>query len=91
MLWVQKTVLDDFTYSNSYFFLVFYVELPIEYYYGIRLYRGPMLLILFLFLIGGNTYGWRTSGVNHVLIFELDPRHHLTYQQFLEVGVADSA
>ena len=62
------------------------MKLPLEWTLGIRLYRGPMLIILFFFLIGGNTYGWRTSGVNHVLIFELDPRHHLTYQQFLEVS-----
>lgn len=25
-------------------------------------------------------YGWATAGVNHVLIFEVDPRNHLTYQ-----------
>jgi hypothetical protein len=40
----------------------------------VRLYRGPFLVILFLFLMGINVYGWRSSGVNHVLIFELDPR-----------------
>jgi hypothetical protein len=40
----------------------------------VRLYRGPFLIILFLFLLGINVYGWRSSGVNHVLIFELDPR-----------------
>jgi len=25
--------------------------------------------------MGINVYGWRSSGVNHVLIFELDPRY----------------
>ena len=30
--------------------------------------------------------GWRKSGVNHVLIFELDPRHHLTEQHLLELA-----
>ena len=40
----------------------------------VRLYRGPFLIILFLSLLGINVYGWRSSGVNHVLIFELDPR-----------------
>lgn len=25
-------------------------------------------------------YGWAAAGVNHVLIFEIDPRNHLTYQ-----------
>lgn len=41
---------------------------------ALRLYRGPLLIIQFIFLIGVNVYGWRSSGVNHVLIFELDPR-----------------
>lgn len=27
-------------------------------------------------------YGWASAGVNHVLIFEVDPRNHLTYQVF---------
>ncbi|XP_067950086.1 solute carrier family 53 member 1-like isoform X2 [Watersipora subatra] len=65
---------------------MFYVKLPLSWQISVRLYRGPLLIILFLLLIGGNTYGWGSSGVNHVLIFELDPRHHLTYQQFLEAG-----
>lgn len=37
-------------------------------------------MIQFLFLMGINVYGWRSSGVNHVLIFELDPRNHLSEQ-----------
>jgi len=45
-----------------------------------RIYRGPLLMIEFLFLMGLNVYGWRSSGVNHVLIFELDPRNHLSEQ-----------
>ena len=52
---------------------------------ALRMYRGVFLVILFIFLLGVNTYGWRSSGVNHVLIFELDPRHHLTHQEFMEV------
>ncbi|XP_043496961.1 xenotropic and polytropic retrovirus receptor 1 [Polistes fuscatus] len=51
-----------------------------------RLYRGPMLIIQFLFLIGVNVYGWRSSGVNHVLIFELDPRNHLSEQHLMELS-----
>jgi len=27
-----------------------------------RLYRGPLLLVLFIFLMGINVYGWRSSG-----------------------------
>jgi len=52
----------------------------------VRLYRGPFLVILFLFLMGLNVYGWRSSGVNHVLIFELDPRNHLSEQHLMELA-----
>jgi len=52
----------------------------------LRLYRGPLLFILFLFLMGINVYGWRSSGVNHVLIFELDPRNHLSEQHLFELA-----
>ncbi|KAH1004031.1 hypothetical protein HUJ04_003845 [Dendroctonus ponderosae] len=51
-----------------------------------RLYRGPLLIIEFLFLWGINIYGWRSSGVNHVLIFEMDPRNHLSEQHIIEMG-----
>lgn len=51
-----------------------------------RLYRGPFLVIEFLFLMGINVYGWRSSGVNHVLIFELDPRKHVTEQNLFEIA-----
>lgn len=51
-----------------------------------RLYRGPCLLVIFIFFMGINVYGWRTSGVNHVLIFELDPRNHLSEQHLIEMS-----
>lgn len=51
-----------------------------------QLYRGPLLVIEFLFLMGVNVYGWRSSGVNHVLIFELDPRNHLSEQHLMELA-----
>ncbi|KAL1130889.1 hypothetical protein AAG570_012130 [Ranatra chinensis] len=51
-----------------------------------KLYRGPLLIVEFLFLIGINVYGWRSSGVNHVLIFELDPRNHLSEQHLMELA-----
>lgn len=51
-----------------------------------RLYRGPLLIIEFLFLWGINIYGWRSSGVNHVLIFEMDPRNHLSEQHIIEMA-----
>ena len=43
-------------------------------------------MVEFIFLMGVNVYGWRSSGVNHVLIFELDPRHHLTEQHLMEMA-----
>lgn len=36
--------------------------------------------------MGVNVYGWRSSGVNHVLIFELDPRNHLSEQHIMELA-----
>ena len=52
----------------------------------VRLYRGPLLFVIFMFLMGINVYGWRSSGVNHVLIFELDPRNHLSEQHIMELA-----
>lgn len=51
-----------------------------------RLYRAPFLVILFVFLIALNIYGWRSAGCNHVLIFELDPRNHLSEQHLMEMA-----
>ncbi|GCB62995.1 hypothetical protein scyTo_0007321 [Scyliorhinus torazame] len=52
----------------------------------VRIYRGGFLLIEFLFLLGINTYGWRQAGVNHVLIFELNPRSNLSHQHLFEIA-----
>nr|XP_020468609.1 xenotropic and polytropic retrovirus receptor 1 [Monopterus albus]XP_020468610.1 xenotropic and polytropic retrovirus receptor 1 [Monopterus albus] len=52
----------------------------------VRIYRGGFLLIQFLFLLGINTYGWRQAGVNHVLIFEIDPRNNLSHQHLFEIA-----
>ncbi|GAB6031448.1 hypothetical protein CHUAL_009219 [Chamberlinius hualienensis] len=51
-----------------------------------RLYRPMLLIIITIFLLGVNVYGWRSSGVNHVLIFELDPRNHLSDQHLIEMA-----
>lgn len=53
----------------------------------VRIYRGGFLLVEFLFLLGINTYGWRQAGVNHVLIFELNPRNNLSHQHLFEVRI----
>uniref|UniRef100_A0AAY4EXS3 Uncharacterized protein n=1 Tax=Denticeps clupeoides TaxID=299321 RepID=A0AAY4EXS3_9TELE len=52
----------------------------------LRLYRGSFLLIEFFFLLAVNMYIWGKSGVNHVLVFELDPRHHLSCHHIFEVA-----
>uniref|UniRef100_A0A3Q3XRK6 Xenotropic and polytropic retrovirus receptor 1a n=1 Tax=Mola mola TaxID=94237 RepID=A0A3Q3XRK6_MOLML len=43
-------------------------------------------LINFLCVSGINTYGWRQAGVNHVLIFELNPRNNLSHQHLFEIA-----
>ena len=53
---------------------------------ALRIYRSVFLVLLLLFFLGINTYGWRASGVNHVLIFELNPRDNLAPQELLEVN-----
>jgi xenotropic and polytropic retrovirus receptor 1 len=53
---------------------------------AVRLYRAPFLIIEFLFLWGINVFGWRSCGVNHVLIFEIDPRNHLSEQHIIEMA-----
>ncbi|CAF1044151.1 unnamed protein product [Adineta steineri] len=53
---------------------------------ALHLYRSSFLIILQITLAGINVYGWSSAGVNHILIFEIDPREHLTYQQLLEIG-----
>ncbi|XP_043225599.1 xenotropic and polytropic retrovirus receptor 1 homolog isoform X2 [Amphibalanus amphitrite] len=52
----------------------------------VRLFRGPLHVTLFIFLIGINVHGWRSAGVNHVLIFELNPRSHLSAQALMEIA-----
>ncbi|KAI0988859.1 hypothetical protein GJ496_003005 [Pomphorhynchus laevis] len=52
---------------------------------GFHLYRSFFILVVHTILLGINVYGWNKVGVNHVLIFELDPRHHCTYQQIIEI------
>jgi len=59
---------------------------PLAWRQALFLYRSTFLIVLHIILVGINVYGWSSSGVNHILIFEIDPRNHLTYQQFLEIG-----
>ena len=59
---------------------------PLDWRSALHLYRSSFLIALHIIFIGINTYSWSHAGVNHVLIFEIDPRNHLTYQQLLEAG-----
>ena len=47
--------------------------------------RGWLIIVLWFFAFSINTYGWRRSGVNSVLIFEFNPRNYLNYVQLFEV------
>ncbi len=59
---------------------------PLAWREALHLYRSPFLVIFLTILVSIDVYGWSASGVNHILIFRIDPRHHLTYQQLLEMG-----
>ena len=47
--------------------------------------RAGLLLTVWFIGFATNTYGWRTAGVNNVLIFEFDPRNYLNFVQLFEV------
>ena len=76
-----KNIINEFELSSANF-----TDHENEWTVALKIYRGFFLVFLMIFLVGINTYGWRSSGVNHVLIFELDPRDHLTHQNLLEVS-----
>uniref|UniRef100_G3PNL4 Xenotropic and polytropic retrovirus receptor 1a n=1 Tax=Gasterosteus aculeatus aculeatus TaxID=481459 RepID=G3PNL4_GASAC len=62
--------------------------------FRVGLYCGVFLVLLvtvviavfFCVFLGINTYGWRQAGVNHVLIFELNPRNNLSHQHLFEIA-----
>lgn len=66
--------------------IYFKVDVHITCRFYFSLYRGGFVLFLFITCIGFNIWGWRTAGVNHILIFEIDPRQHLSHQHFFEVS-----
>lgn len=51
-----------------------------------RLYRSPLVLIIFLFQMGISIIIWKHYKINHVLIFELNPRNNLSFEHFLELA-----
>ena len=52
---------------------------------ALRMFRVSLFISLMVFFVGVNTYGWRANGVNHVLVFEIDPRNYLSSFQLMEV------
>ena len=54
---------------------------------ALRMYRGWFLIVTMIGLLGINIYGWSKAGVNHILIFELNPRDHLSFIDLLKVYV----
>ncbi|BHF74099.1 Xenotropic and polytropic retrovirus receptor 1 [Sparganum proliferum] len=52
-----------------------------------RVFRSTLLVAFYTCFLALNLFGWRSSGVNHVLIFEIDPRQHMDHFQMLEVGL----
>lgn len=50
------------------------------------LYRSPMVLFIFLFQAGISIVIWKHYRINHVLIFELNPRDNLSFHHFIELG-----
>lgn len=51
-----------------------------------RAFRAGLVLSVWFAGFAVNTFGWRTSGVNNVLIFEFDPRNYLNFVQLFEVS-----
>lgn len=51
-----------------------------------KLYRAPLVIFVYLFLIGINIHFWKVNGVNYVLIFELDPRNHLSSVEIMKMA-----
>ena len=52
---------------------------------SLRALRAGLVLSVWFFGFAINTFGWRTAGVNNVLIFEFDPRNYLNFVQLFEV------
>uniref|UniRef100_A0A3B4D7G5 XK-related protein n=1 Tax=Pygocentrus nattereri TaxID=42514 RepID=A0A3B4D7G5_PYGNA len=72
--------------ANAHLCVQVWNEPHLEHLKALQLYRGSFLLIEFLFFMGLSMCCWGKSGINQVLIFELDPRQHLSHLHVLEVA-----
>ncbi|XP_068151857.1 solute carrier family 53 member 1 isoform X1 [Drosophila tropicalis] len=52
----------------------------------VRIYRGPLSWIVYCFFISINVYIWQRCGINHVLIFEMNPRNHIQPASYLAIA-----
>jgi hypothetical protein len=50
------------------------------------MFRGLALVATMPFLIGCNAYVWSLTGVNYVLIFNLNPRRFMSYRDLTCLG-----
>ncbi|VDL97979.1 unnamed protein product [Schistocephalus solidus] len=80
--YVLLSVVDPYS-----FFLVFYVKAHSFSWPAFRIFRTTLLVTFYTCFLALNLFGWRSSGVNHVLIFEIDPRLHMDHFQMLELGL----
>ena len=51
------------------------------------MYAGLSTLVGFVLLFGVNLYVWSYYKINYEFIFEFDPRSHLHFHNFFELGV----
>nr|VZH94614.1 unnamed protein product [Spirometra erinaceieuropaei] len=66
---------------------VVYVEQQSFSWPAFTIFRTTLLVTYYTCLLAVNLYGWQSSGVNHVLVFEIDPRSHMDHFQMLEFGL----
>ena len=51
-----------------------------------RRFRAGFYVWIFAFLMGMDVWFFRKAGVNYVLIFEIDPRNHLSHQHIFSIS-----
>lgn len=66
------------------------LDIQVDPWLVLDLYRPGLVMYMFLFFIGINTWGWRSAGVNHILIFEIDPRKHLSPYHLFELAAVSA-
>ncbi|KAG8222651.1 hypothetical protein J437_LFUL003773, partial [Ladona fulva] len=57
-----------------------------DWHVALRIYRGPFLLIEFIFLLGVNVHAWKSAGIDYVRTFELDPCNHVSEEDIFELA-----